>query len=293
MAINSCRAIIRPNPKTLSTIACVLLTGANAIAQVRSGTVVLIGYSKNKIVIAADSRQAEEGGPYHDDACKITALNNKFVFTATGRIFDVAADGRIWWNAPTQAREAFASASKQSRLPGHTLARDATDLWSQAMRENIASHIRPQEFATLRPNSNYVDGFFAGLGTTGDVQTGYAVIGPVVDPAAGRRAMGSTTTNEMSLNNTISYLVLGEGTTIFHEFFDAATPRARAETVITRKQSKKWSRSEADARMVIRMTELIIQYADYPDYVHGPVDAAEIDKGGTVHWIQRKPNCTD
>ena len=32
---------------------------------------------------------------------------------------------------------------------------------------------------------------------------------------------------------------------------------------------------------------------DFPEHVHGPVDAAELDKGGTIRWIQRKPNCKE
>jgi hypothetical protein len=32
---------------------------------------------------------------------------------------------------------------------------------------------------------------------------------------------------------------------------------------------------------------------DFPDHVLGPVDATELDKGGTIRWIQRKPNCKD
>jgi len=32
---------------------------------------------------------------------------------------------------------------------------------------------------------------------------------------------------------------------------------------------------------------------DFPEHVHGPVDAAELDKGGTIRWIRRKLNCKD
>ena len=28
-------------------------------------------------------------------------------------------------------------------------------------------------------------------------------------------------------------------------------------------------------------------------YVGGPIDAVELDKGGTIRWIQRKSNCKD
>ena len=73
--------------------------------------------------------------------------------------------------------------------------------------------------------------------------------------------------------------------------FHATSSRAKAERKITRKQSKKWPRRETDARMANRMVELIIKYTTYPEYVHGPIEAMELDKGGTVRWIQRKPNC--
>lgn len=91
----------------------------------------------------------------------------------------------------------------------------------------------------------------------------------------------------------MNFLVLGEGTTTFREIFDVPSARAKTEKKVTLKRSKKWPPGELDVWMAMRMVELTIQYTDHPDYVHGPVDAAEIDKGGTVRSIKRKPNCKD
>jgi hypothetical protein len=71
----------KSNAKMIALL-CLFVIGPNVFAQIESGTVILIGYSKNKIIVAADSRMADEGKAPSDDKCKITALGNKIVFTA-------------------------------------------------------------------------------------------------------------------------------------------------------------------------------------------------------------------
>ena len=56
----------------------------NTTVETNSGTIVVIGVSKNKIVIAADSRRHEGTGKYADDQCKIITRDDKFVFASNG-----------------------------------------------------------------------------------------------------------------------------------------------------------------------------------------------------------------
>lgn len=280
----------KANMEVFAMFICFLASTANAVAQFESGTVILIGYSKNKIIMAADSRAGDEGKAPTDDACKITTLNKKLVFSATGRIFD-KTNGIIGWNAPEQAKQAFTQISNQRPVPSDSFTRDVTLLWAELVTQNIANHIRPEEYATLRPHHLYLDGIFAGIGPTGNIQTGYVVIGSDIPSGPGSRRMGFTQVREMSLSDTVDYFVLGGHAKTLNEFISATTRRARAEKAVTLKQSRTWPFLDADARMAIRLTELIIKYADHPENVHGPVDAVEVDNGGTMRWVQRKPNC--
>jgi hypothetical protein len=275
--------------KVFAMLICFFAVSVNAVAQFKSGTVILVGYSKNKIIMTADSRAGDEGKAPTDDACKITALNNKLLFSATGRIFD-KTNGIVGWNAPEQAKQAFEQISNQMPVPGDGFTRYVAQLWAQLVSQNIASHIRAEEYATLRPHRLYLDGIFAGIGPTGNIQTGYVIVGSDVPSGPGSRRMGYTGVREMSLSDTVDYFVLGHTKTL-NEFINATTGRAKAEKAVTLKQSRTWPFLDADARMAIRLTELIIKYADHPEQVHGPVDAVEVDKGGTMRWIQRKANC--
>jgi hypothetical protein len=73
--------------------------------------------------------------------------------------------------------------------------------------------------------------------------------------------------------------------------FYATSERAKKEKAITTKESKKWRHDEMDVRLIVRVMRLVLKYSDHPEYVGGPIDAAQLDKGGTIRWIQRKPNC--
>ena len=116
--------------KNLSTIFRFLIfllliaTGAKAHA-----TTIVIGYSKDKIVVAAESRRGDEGKSYVDDACKITALNDRFLFTISGRIDDTT--GRVFgWDASEQAKAAFARVWK---LPlEFTPVLDVASVWEES-----------------------------------------------------------------------------------------------------------------------------------------------------------------
>ena len=52
----------------------------NTTVHTKSGTIVVVGASTVKIVIAADSRVDYDSGSYDDHGCKITVLSDKFVF---------------------------------------------------------------------------------------------------------------------------------------------------------------------------------------------------------------------
>jgi hypothetical protein len=55
-----------------------------AAAQVTSGTIVVVGFAADKVIVAADSRGHMLGKPPIDDRCKIATFNHNIVFTSTG-----------------------------------------------------------------------------------------------------------------------------------------------------------------------------------------------------------------
>src|ERR1700684_939036 len=83
--------------------------GVDVTAQSVTGTVVVIGWSRTKIVVAVDSRGFDDNEKYRDDICKIVRLDDHSVFTAAGNIIH-AHNGRALWNAQKEAIHAFQEA---------------------------------------------------------------------------------------------------------------------------------------------------------------------------------------
>lgn len=286
------RSVIRQkaNLNLFFPLILLLVIEVNAAAQFDTGTVIIVGYSHDKILVAADSRQVGEKGEHVDDGCKITALNNDFFFSATGRARDVT-HGVVGWSASDQAKEVFDATPKELRTP-----RNVALSWGKIMENKIDRYIRPEEKAELTPRKVYLTGLFAGIGPAGDTEIAEVNVEPVV--VNGKKVFGITMPSDYlaqvpALADNMNYIVIGREADLFNEFFYASSKRAKSEQVITIKESKKWTHDETDARLIIRVMELILRYSDHPEYVGGPIDAAQLYKGRTIRWIQRKPNCED
>ena len=107
-----------------------------------TGTVIVYGFSKNKIVIASDSRATNEDGSYLDDFCKITELNKTMVFTVSGRFADITG-GRVGWDADLEAKRAIAEVAKRQPNPKHPsslyFVGDTATLWVDHLRRRCSS----------------------------------------------------------------------------------------------------------------------------------------------------------
>jgi hypothetical protein len=70
---------------TKYALACALLMAYSASAQVQFGSVVVIDFAKDHLVVAADSRSRYGiNGPINDSTCKIAAFNHQVIFTNVG-----------------------------------------------------------------------------------------------------------------------------------------------------------------------------------------------------------------
>jgi hypothetical protein len=140
-----------------------LLPMSSAVSQVKSGTVVIIGHSKQKVVIAADSRQVDDDGPgYHDDGCKIIALNDKLIFAAAGKIrADIGET--VYWDSAREARTALTDTRRlDGDKPGYFLNRVSAK-WGALLGTKIASSIPPTYAHSVSDNLILVDGLLIGI----------------------------------------------------------------------------------------------------------------------------------
>ena len=152
-----------------------VLFALSALCWSASATTIVVGYSKSKIVIAADSRLSKEDGTYQDTSCKIAALSDQFLFASSGRAVDVT-NHKLGWDVAQLAKDALTDVSKRKPNAARPFAGDVADLWQDLVGQNISNNIRSTEFARLVPNQTFVNGVFLGLGPAGDVQGAFAVL---------------------------------------------------------------------------------------------------------------------
>jgi hypothetical protein len=274
--------------KKFLPILILFLNLPGASAQVKSGTIIVIGYSKQKVVVAADSREELKPGVYHDDACKITALNDKIIFLASGRTSDVTG-GIRGWDSIREAKTALADVLHEPTADGAGFIPRLAVRWASLIGLNIAQHLRPEEELSLNDGQIYVDGTFFGLNREREIEGAY-------ERLRYTRALHSIQAHPpdvVSLPDQMMYSAVGGERDIALEFKEGKTERAQREAKSTVIKARNWSPADSDALMAKRLVELTIQYTLHPDHVGGDIDVAELSPKSGVRWIYRKPNCKE
>jgi hypothetical protein len=298
------RAVAAYFARTVLVVSCILLS-TQAWAQVRSGSIVVIGRSRQRIVLAADSRTNLGGGKFEDSACKITALGGSLIFAATGIVGDSSylLPEALRFDATQEARKVFLlhSLTAENLLDLGTVGTIASN-WGAIMSAHFraaaeASPASLQEWmkrVTLSHESPFIVGIFAGLEPDGEISV-YSVQVDYARSSEGTAPVEPYFLTSMSIPdesaNAFPLLKAFGMPEIFNEMSDAKSDRAKQE--ISARQSLQES-LPADAfarRQVIRMVDLTIAYHPKPEFVGGRIDAIELSRDGTAHWIQRKEDC--
>jgi hypothetical protein len=300
----------RPVPvkvKRIILLIAVLLLAALAGAQVRSGSIVVLGRSRQRIVIAADSRVNFGDGKYKDSSCKIAALNDQFIFAATGIVGDSSylLPENLRFDATEEARRVF---RQYSQTPENSFGLGKVGTvasnWGTAMAKHFrdAAQVSP---GSLREwlkrvdrshESPFIVGVFAGLESDGEISV-YSVNVDYVQPRGGPASAEPFFLTSMPFSDDFPDdfpLITPFGIPeIVHEVSDGKSDRAKQE-LNNRQLLQKTLSAEAYARnQVIRMVDLTIAYHPKQEFVGGKIDAIELPRAGKVHWVQRKQNCPE
>jgi hypothetical protein len=255
--------------------------GAESGGQSATGTVVVIGWSQTKIVLAVDSRGFDDAGKHRDDICKIVRLDDHSVFTAAGNIIH-AHNGYSLWDAQDAARRAFQEAQKAGTS---RVLRTAAQSWGEHMVASINQALvaDPSGSTKMVEDNIFLTGVFAGFqnGATALYQVEIAF-----DPAT-RQAREKFYTERP--RPTVRFAALGRNE-IVSEVVAARTHFAKVE-------QRKWATAERsiasrdrDVRWAVRLVQLTMEYHPHKIDVGGPTDALEITRRG-IRWIERKPGC--
>lgn len=284
-----------PYPKVL-LLGIVILASQSAFSQTESGTVVIVGYSHNKIVIAADSRRvSQKDGGYLDDSCKVTALDDKSIFSAVGKAQSTGVDNAVEWDAAREARASFVNSPHlQTDDPGDFLNR-VTGEWGRIMGTELVQHAQSIGIDAMVDGQEVITGIFAGTNETGALHLSIQVIA-IKKPPNGPEGLFIPRPRVVTITDAFQVKPLGESD-VFYEFTNSKTKRSKRWATTLAKDGRQ--SKDRDALKVIRLVELTRDYgADTVTVgnvtvriVGGDTDAAELNLGEKVQWIQRKSAC--
>src|SRR5580704_14061741 len=103
-----------------------------------SGTIIVFGLSKTKIVVAADTRQTNKRtNDHNDNSCKFIVLADRVVFATTGmaefRSAFPALEPTASWNAEDVARSAYESFRASDASKSTAIVSGLSAFWAQKM----------------------------------------------------------------------------------------------------------------------------------------------------------------
>jgi hypothetical protein len=242
-------------------ILCLCVTPGCTRTEVKSGTVVVMAYSQNHVVLEADSRQFNgTTGTYEDSACKLSAFGDKFLFGESGF---AGYDG---WSGAYLARKIVSALSSDSPP---NITQTISIAWGNSMQEHL--RLVPQNVlnaSKVGPEGELGMAFFVGIENE-NIEVRIVTIHTPDRSGFNIKAV------KPSMRET-AFLAIGKNE-IFGEFaVHPISQRAIAE--IRKWNLSKLSPGEFDQFKAKRLVELTIKLAKPEDipFLGGDVDMVEI-----------------
>ncbi len=261
------------------TVALIFVVGCwpnPAFGQTQGGTIVVIFYSHDKVIFAADSRRALSNGEgvivnKRDNECKLLALNNSVIVATAGKIVAKNSDINSENMALRFAKEAAEGIGPMEVDPAKVMA----EKWLYMMVPFVAEQVRQWNTTSLETGRELTQVLFAGRLLSGAlvvyfpkvVWDGHGVISggglvildpsnPFLPPLAKQKSM-----------NAFSGLVNTHVPSNFHP---------------------EWK--DRDAAKALYLAEKVIDVAG-DETIAKPVDVLELQANGTITWVRRKDCC--
>jgi hypothetical protein len=263
--------------------------------QVTTGTAIVVLFSHNYIVFAAESRVVLAGKSlrHRDDACKVRAINNKFIFASAG-VNGFEPD-------PGNAGNAWSAYDEPGKLvdqlpdmddPVHGLA----ELWGKSLEKHVnrALDVNPgamMDFLRKEGGETLTTGMFAGRTKQGQLviykanlncncagpprRTSLEILPLPLSAGTGGGAIGSQ-----------------EALDLWSELSKGNSERARASLHQFETDHASGAGPKTLGAAAVTGLEFIVKNAR-EEGVGGPIDAVEMAPTGDIHWVQRKANCPD
>jgi len=258
-----------------------------AQAQTKSGTVIILGFSQQKVVVAADSRESTMSGDYRDDACKITALEQKLIFVATGK-------GKAGeWSSATEARAAVRALVTFSQDFKPELVDAIAGKWGDAAGQQIISRLGPEK---VKDNQVLISGIFVGANAMGVIHISQQTLRAKV--SRGHVSFSKLPIVHGEPTSVMHFTAIGEAD-IYNEYQAGISARANKWKAGSSAYLKSSGIADVEAAFAIMLVDLTGKYGKdrvphHPDValVGGPTDAIALTSKG-AEWIHRKKDCPE
>jgi hypothetical protein len=258
-------------------------------AQVERGTVIVVYFSQEKIVVASDSLnlKIEAGSEQRECGCKIVALSRTTLFAATGYTGHRKGvlDPSPGWTAIDEAKRIFNLTDDVTALSAH---------WANALAGHVNLELtipesRKQIEKVARENGGTVtNGLFLSAPVGSDLQVTLAKITYAGSPAPEAEKNSENITQEKAATAPMGpYFAVGLVDTVA-EYVRLRSDRAKSE-VEKWNQEQQSLQGDKEAFRTKRLVELAIEN-DRTGYIGGKIDVAVLPKNGTLQWIANS-NC--
>ena len=267
------------------------LSSPLAHAQLEHGTIVVFIVSKDRVVIAADSRSvsSQSGRLPTDDACKITALGTRLLFAEAG----ISDEGHTLlanrnWSVQQEALAAFAKFQK-SRKHLDAVEQVSRD-WLTAMKWIYRRSLKQYGQDILRHPSNVLtQSRFLGINEAGKIEGRWIDI--VFDRTQLEAGKVVVKIRDKPWEMPVQPLVVTMG---------------NAEVVLSfLRKSGDYGHSALEHWLAgnpappgdinLAAAKFLVEYAEDnsppADGIGGPIDEVEMLPGQGVQWVNRKPGC--
>jgi hypothetical protein len=264
----------------------------SANAQIFRGTVIVFGVSRDRVIVAGDSRGLKEGEEPDDHECKIAALGTQLLFTQAGTAGEVhtIATSKNW----TASREALRSFSKFETAKAQDDAVDRVSAdWLTSMKAIYSRLLRTHRRELLAQDGDVLlTSVFVGLDRNGQIearQIGISFDRPSEQLAVPKLAIDNQRWEITSQN---IFKTTGHSETAL-EFWTQSSPRALAEAQRWQIDMNTHIGENPDVLNAEHLVDVSERYAPKVWGIGGPIDVVEMIPHKGVHWIHRKPECPE
>lgn len=275
------------------------ISSGRAEAQIDFGTVIVVGISQDRVVVATNTGPVSQDG---HGRCKLSVLDGKVLYGATGVVADTAtAMPNVWTiDAASVAKTAFEDAPKTMQACAAAGSSCPSD--PKSLPENVAQGWSDSLLSSLATASNIgtddwklgagVTGIFAGIGPSGEME---AVVDQIVCEKPGAQTAEAADKPRSNCQPHLDFsnkIVAPKGRTVWIPLgiSDIANEYLRQSSDRAKQDVKEWPNLQ-EWQIAYRLVDLTLAYSPKKLNVGGPIEALELRRNGNVTWIQNPEHC--